>query len=143
MYLGTGYPGVSTIASTSGFPLGPYSALPGSMRALDGVMPSLLQAPRPNFSQVVNVARSARKFKGDDDLDEEGVITWAVLKGKFITRYRGDINLIMVLDNLTRVQHKKRELVLAYINWFRTKAKWLPQEEANSPVAVSHFLRNM
>ncbi|KAL2610354.1 hypothetical protein R1flu_028927 [Riccia fluitans] len=56
-----------------------------------------------------------------DDLDEEGVTTWAALKGKFITQHRGDINLITVLDNLARVQHKKGEPVLAYINRFRTK----------------------
>ncbi|KAL2650898.1 hypothetical protein R1flu_019026 [Riccia fluitans] len=78
-----------------------------------------------------------------DDLDEERMTTWFELKSKFITRYRGDINLIMVMDNLAKVQHKKGEPVLAYINQFRAEAKWLPPEEANSPLVASHFLRNL
>ncbi|KAL2642879.1 hypothetical protein R1flu_010466 [Riccia fluitans] len=78
-----------------------------------------------------------------DDLDEEGVTKWPELKDKFITRYRGAINPVMVMDNLAKVQHKKGEPVLAYINRFRTEAKWLPPEEANSPMVASLFLRNM
>ncbi|KAL2651977.1 hypothetical protein R1flu_020105 [Riccia fluitans] len=78
-----------------------------------------------------------------DDLDEEGVTKWTELKEKFITRYRGAINPVMVMDNLAKVQHKKGEPVLAYVNRFRMEAKWLPPEEANSPMVASLFLRNM
>ncbi|KAL2634334.1 hypothetical protein R1flu_005813 [Riccia fluitans] len=78
-----------------------------------------------------------------DDLDEEGVTKWPELKEKFIMRYRGAINPIMVMDNLAKVQHKKGEPVLAYVNRFRMEAKWLPPEEANSPMVASLFLRNM
>ncbi|KAL2654129.1 hypothetical protein R1flu_022257 [Riccia fluitans] len=78
-----------------------------------------------------------------DDLDEDRVTKWPELKDKFITRYRGAINPIMVMDTLAKVQHKKGEPVLAYINRFRTEAKWLPPEEANSPMVASLFLRNM
>ncbi|KAL2634751.1 hypothetical protein R1flu_006230 [Riccia fluitans] len=78
-----------------------------------------------------------------DDLDEEGVTKWLELKEKFITRYRGAINPVMVMDNLAKVQHKKGEPVLAYVNRFRMEAKWLPPKEANSPMVASLFLRNM
>ncbi|KAL2634856.1 hypothetical protein R1flu_006335 [Riccia fluitans] len=78
-----------------------------------------------------------------DDLDEERVTSWLELKDKFIMRYRGDINLVMRMDNLAKVQHKKGEPVLAYINWFKAEAKWLPLEEANFPMVASHFLRNL
>ncbi|KAL2622370.1 hypothetical protein R1flu_002575 [Riccia fluitans] len=78
-----------------------------------------------------------------DDLDEEGVTKWLKLKEKFITRYRGAINPVMVMDNLAKVQHKKGEPVLAYVYRFRMEAKWLPPEEANSPMVASLFLRNM
>ncbi|KAL2621101.1 hypothetical protein R1flu_001306 [Riccia fluitans] len=78
-----------------------------------------------------------------DDLDKEGVTKWPELKEKFITRYRGAINPVMVMDNLAKVQHKKGEPVLAYVNRFRMEAKWLPSEEANSPMVASLFLRNM
>ncbi|KAL2613221.1 hypothetical protein R1flu_024913 [Riccia fluitans] len=77
------------------------------------------------------------------DLDEEGVTKWPKLKEKFITRYRGAINPVMVMDNLAKVQHKKGEPVLAYVNRFRMEAKWLLPEEANSPMVASLFLKNM
>ncbi|KAL2628576.1 hypothetical protein R1flu_013262 [Riccia fluitans] len=38
-----------------------------------------------------------------DDLDEEGVTKWPELKEKFITKYRGAINPVMVMDNLAKV----------------------------------------
>ncbi|KAL2623819.1 hypothetical protein R1flu_008064 [Riccia fluitans] len=78
-----------------------------------------------------------------DDLDEEQETKWPKLKDKFITRYRGAINPIMVMDNLAKIQHKKGEPVLAYINRFQAEAKWLPLEEANSPMVALLFLRNM
>ncbi|KAL2629924.1 hypothetical protein R1flu_014610 [Riccia fluitans] len=62
---GIGSPGVSLVAPVSGFPLGPYLVVSGPLATLGEVMLGLLPAPRHDFTQVVNAARSTGKFKGD------------------------------------------------------------------------------
>ncbi|KAL2610319.1 hypothetical protein R1flu_028892 [Riccia fluitans] len=166
VYPGTGVigsPGMAPVTPVSGFPAMTFPTIPTPLPTIGegggggsggrGFGPNSLPVPRQDFTQAVNAAQSVNRFKGDGVTKPDhhlknfeavmqaiGILDQALWITVFKTTLVDEAtNFADDLDEegVTKWTELKEEFIT------RMEAKWLPPEEANSPMVASLFLRNM